>query len=104
MSDNCTLHEFHEVTPTPMRFHPTYIITYINWVWTMSTAIVPFVTLVFKYSRPSLSAEFFPQEYTVNTKTTNNKGPLFGIIHTFLVLSCHFKVLKPQITKGNVRE
>jgi hypothetical protein len=61
VTDNCTLVEFHEVTPTPMRFHPTYIITYINWIWTMSTAVVPLVTLVrSKYPQGSEGGDIGP--------------------------------------------
>ncbi len=35
-----------EVIPTALRLNKTYIIAYVNWIWTVSTGIVPFVALL----------------------------------------------------------
>ena len=43
---NCTESSTLEVIPTWLRLNRTYIIIYINWVWTICTGIIPFIALV----------------------------------------------------------
>jgi uncharacterized membrane protein len=36
-----------ELIPTDLRLNKYYIIGYVNWVWTLTTVLIPFFALLF---------------------------------------------------------
>ncbi len=45
--ENCTVVGSQtDLMPTDLRLNRVYIITYVNWVWTVATVILPFTVLV----------------------------------------------------------
>ena len=44
-SDDCEKTVVVDVVPTKLRLNRDYIIIYVNWIWTISTGILPFVAL-----------------------------------------------------------
>ena len=45
--DNCTETQIVELIPTDLRLNKYYIIGYVNWVWTLTTVLIPFFALLF---------------------------------------------------------
>ena len=44
--ENCTSIYTVQLEPTQLRLDKTYIIAYVNWTWTITTGIIPFVALL----------------------------------------------------------
>ena len=49
--ESCNLTEVVHLGPTDMRLNETYIIAYVNWIWTGVTVYIPFCLLLFLSTR-----------------------------------------------------
>ena len=45
-TDECTNGTHLDVGPTELRLDKTFIIAYVNWIWCVSTGIMPFIALL----------------------------------------------------------
>jgi hypothetical protein len=82
MDENCTIvNQVTDLQPTALRLNRVYIIAYVNWVWTITTVVLPFATLVilslriyFGLRRVNMNLNRYVSIATLLTLTTEHRG------------------------------
>jgi hypothetical protein len=94
--DNCTEHTVVAVVPTDLRLNRTYIIVYVNWIWNISTGIVPFVALLFFNVRIFGGLKKVQRKLGRHQASTRHQQP-----HTKVLNNSNLLLFFPLLCLGN---